>query len=331
MMNRLLISASLISYFLFLFTDLGIGRDIDRSSWKANEEIDRFYGEAASERGAASQIAALRKIESLVERSGDMSVSEAVLQLGRSIWKLSRYNIFQVKERFHVFDKVRESLISIPGHARYFADEIKREQKEVARYPTNTGPRGSYDSHRSSYFETLSLLPSPETISVLGDFLSDDIDTPVPLRSPDSDWGDNPRANSYAASYTIMNIGLRNPPTAKGTYDADPDAHLAKTRAWWEKVKSGELTFSFLGQKVEYRFKLDGTWETIALANPPNDAPEATKAKDSNEERSAKRPSQPPERQDHPRTSSWIWILGGLLLAGTIGYWAWRKSVTGPK
>jgi hypothetical protein len=128
-----------------------------------------------------------------------------------------------------------------------------------------------------------------------------------------------------------MMIGLRNPPVAAERHNEDPETRLADTRKWWDDIKSGNRAFSFLGQKVEYRFKPDGTWETIALANPPNDAPEATKARDSNEERAAKRLSQPPERQDHPQTTFWIWLLGGLLLAGTIGYWAWRKSVTGPK
>ena len=40
---------------------------------------------------------------------------------------------------------------------------------------------------------------------------------------------------------------------------------IADTRAWWEEIKSGKRAFSYKGQKVEYRFKPDGTWETIAL------------------------------------------------------------------
>ena len=96
----------------------------------------------------------------------------------------------------------------------------------------NTGPRVSYDFNRKVYFQTLRHLPSPETISVLGGFLSDDTDTPTVRISPDSDWGENPRANSYHSSWTIMNIGLRDPPVAEEDRNVGVDERLARTRAW---------------------------------------------------------------------------------------------------
>lgn len=39
-----------------------------------------------------------------------------------------------------------------------------------------------------------------------------------------------------------------------------------------EEVKSGQRPFSFKGQKVGYRFKPDGRWDTLPIANPPDDA-----------------------------------------------------------
>ena len=224
-----------------------------------------------------------------------------------------------------IYQEIQKELLSIPGHARYFAEEIKREQKEVAEYPTSTGPRISYDRNRSKYFATLSHLPSPETIAVLGEFLSDDIDTPRYRISPDSDWGENPKANSYGSAVTLTRIGLREPPGTRESYDADPVLHLAKTRAWWEEVKSGRRSFSFKGQAVEYRFKPDGTWDTLPIANPPDDRPQSVVG--TTLERPIKRPeSNRGESPDSPvGQTGWWAILGGFALV-VLGAWFWRKK-----
>jgi len=222
-----------------------------------------------------------------------------------------------------IYLNIQEELLSIPNHARYFADKIKHEQSSVSQYPMNTGPRVAYDFHRYQYFKTLRHLPSPETISVLGEFLSDDIDTPTVRISPDSDWGENPRANSYHSSWTVMNIGLRNPPVGEEDKKVNVDERLAKTRAWWEEIKSGNRTFSFIRQKVEYRFKPDGMWETIAMLNPPNDAakPAASAA------RLEKHP--PPQETKKgipPQRLTLVWLLGAAALLSAVGWLVWRKS-----
>jgi hypothetical protein len=172
-----------------------------------------------------------------------------------------------------VFEEIQSTMLSQPGHARYFADEIKREQKDVANYPTVAGPRVSYDRMRGMYFLTMRHLPSPETIAVLGEFLSDDKDQPGPLDPSKNYDYDLPPANSVYSAGAINNIGLRDPPMNTGANAAHPDDLLAATRAWWEEVKSGQRTFSFKGQAVEYRFRPDGTWETIPVANSSDDGP----------------------------------------------------------
>ncbi|MEO5913881.1 MAG: hypothetical protein ABIS50_06585 [Luteolibacter sp.] len=218
-----------------------------------------------------------------------------------------------------IYLKIQQELLAVPSHAFYFSNEIKREQKGVASYPTSTGPRVSYDFNRTKYFRTLSRLPSPETISVLGDFLSDDKDAPAHLETLGSDWGENPKANSYGSSVAIANIGLRNPPATTESYEKNPEEHLAKTRAWWEQIKSGRRTFSFVGQKVEYRFKADGTWETIAMANPPNDGPKPTAAAQT----APSLKSNKNINDSKSRVTFWAWILGGVtaLLSGLV----WRR------
>ncbi len=216
-----------------------------------------------------------------------------------------------------IYNDLQRELLSIPMHAQYFADKIIAEQKAVASYPTNVGPRGNYDFNRTLIFEILSCLPSPETVRVLGEFLADDIDTPVPLRSPDSDWGDNSRANSYGSAYTLMRSGLRNPPVAEDRRNDNPDEILADTRAWWEEVKSGKRSFSFVGQKSEYRFKPDGTWETIPISLPPGEV--VPKAPISVTPESV---LVSPKSQDR----SWLWITSlSVLLVAVVG-WLVRKK-----
>lgn len=238
----------------------------------------------------------------------------SIIDLGGHLRGIANYN--SIPQHHTYYSKIQSTLLSIPGHARYFADEIKREQKEVAQYPTSTGPRVSYDFKRALYFETLSHLPSPETIAVLGDFLSDDIDTPPRVIEPDSDWGENPPANSFGASYVISIIGLREPPVPTESYDQDSVVRLAKTRDWWDEIKTGNKTFSFKGQPVEYRFQPDGTWETILISNPPVDGPKPA---------ATPTPETRPEQREVPKAAPtdqkapwWQIGVGLLILLGSI-------------
>ena len=208
----------------------------------------------------------------------------------------------------NIFDEIQTTMLSIPGHARYFADEIKREQKEVSKYPTITRPRGTYDFNRGLYFITMRHLPSPETIAVLGDFLADDKDKPGPLDPSKNYDYDLPPANSVYSAGAINNIGLRNPPMKTGANAAHPDDLLAATRSWWEEVKTGRRTFSFKGQAVEYRFRPDGTWETIPIANPPDDGPKPVLAAPNSEIQTP--PSDTIDSVKPDNRSMWWWIAG---------------------
>jgi len=170
-----------------------------------------------------------------------------------------------------IYAKIQQTVLALPGHAQYFADKIEVEQKSVERFPTITGPRCTYDSNRNLYFEVLSHLPSPETIRVLGHFLCDDKDTPVPLMSPGSDWGgENPRANSFFAADTIMRMNLKSPPISAG---GGPDARLERVRVWWEEIQAGKRVLSFDGQDTGYRFTPDGSWQIVG--DIKNDGPDS--------------------------------------------------------
>jgi hypothetical protein len=249
----------------------------------------------------------------------------AFLALGlRNMGYRSKYHKFKSEDVDRVYQELQEFMLSTPGHARWFADEIKQKQTKIAPYPTSTGPRVLYDFQRALYFETLAHLPSPETISVLGEFLSDDVDTPEPLVSEHSDWGENPRANSFFSSKAISEIGLKDPPADSESFDINPEKHLALTRTWWREIQSGRKTFSFKGQKIEFRFKPNGTWETLTLDNMPRNEPGYGTT---TETRTERRPSLSPSEKTLPGSRPHrVWIV--LLVVGGIlsGVWGLRRS-----
>jgi hypothetical protein len=199
--------------------------------------------------------------KSELDKTQSMPKEQAIAELGNWVYKLNHQQ--QSTDTASVREEATALLLSIPGHAQYFADEIESERQTVQDLPPHVGDRISYDRHRYWYIEgTLEHLPSPETIQILGKLLYDERDTPPPP-SRGQDWTDIP-ANSLVASEAIANIGLRHAPVPKGHEGGTVEA-LAKHKAWYEKVKAGTLAFSFEGQNVEYRFKPDGTVETTPL------------------------------------------------------------------
>lgn len=232
---------------------------------------------------------------------------------------------------------IQQELLSIPGHAKYYADELERLRLD---------PKSNYERIRPTYLaETLRHLPSPETIQILGEFLSDMRDTPLDenpkyneaVRSGEIkpiDWAPTPQ-NAWLATFAFSNIGLQNPPFEPvANYNfiriAPSAESLPKFRAWWDEVKSGKRTFSFTGQTVEYRFKPDGTWETVAVATPPDDKPKLPDAappqrEDKPEkERVAKpRPTETgPVADASPGYALWKWATAVFFLLLVAGLWA---------
>ncbi len=237
-------------------------------------------------------------------------------RLGEYVRKLGRRIPTNPDPRWHeAFQQAQTALLAIPGHAQYFADLVEDERLKLKQ----DDYRGEYKWHRYWYIcETLQHLPSPETIQVLGRFLSDERDTPPPM-SQGQDWEDTP-ANSLVASRALASIGLRDSPAPIGNNRMSNDA-LAKYRVWYEEIRSGKRAFSFIGQKVEYRFKADGTWETIPMTNPPDDAPKPMRPTIVSPEKDPQAiPSSKGAKGDQPGGHAWPWIIGAVIaiLAGVV-------------
>jgi hypothetical protein len=162
-------------------------------------------------------------------------------------------------------------LLRIPGHAQYFADQLAEARKKTEKPWLDN----DYRRIRQQTREIMIHLPSPETVWVLGGMLESKEDlwtreqrVAILREQHKKGFGSSiiPSPIGFAGA-VLEKIGLRN-------YPELPSYKWNETLPpWWQQLKSGQRTFSFKGQAVEYRFRPDGTWETILIANPPDDGP----------------------------------------------------------
>jgi hypothetical protein len=247
-----------------------------------------------------------------------------------------------------IYKKLQSELLSIPGHAEYAREEIEKARLSLGALIYEVG----YERTRARQFETLSQLPSPESVKVLGDYLDDDRDlAEEPVWFPDGGVaGLDP--NSLLAVKTLNSIGLRDadfPPPDVGErpsledyavrdkawrdiwhYEYDKRRkELDPWRAWYVEVKSGQRTFSFKGQSVEYRFKPDGTWETIPIANPPDDAPEVPESSPADRRPVAQVTKEQPPGNADKTFSPYIFAALAALLALAAAWFGLRRTKAG--
>ena len=211
------------------------------------------------------------------------------------------------EEAAELQNRLQQEVITMPGHAAYFADKIKKEQASIQHLPRRPVP-GRLEYDRNRYYiiaEILVCLPSPETIKVLGEFLWDDKDAHE--WHPDDDWGQR-QSNSSLAVQALRGIGLKDRPLV-------PDIEL--WRAWYEEIKSGKRAFSFKGQNVEYRFNPDGSVSSSPIKLEEERPAPVPRAPEEAQQRQ-------PTAQDtiptpaHEQPARRLWIVVGLILTGLI-------------
>jgi hypothetical protein len=179
-------------------------------------------------------------------------------------------------------------MVSIPGHAEYYAKRIKAQQAELedALKGTSTDRTGIAKAkllEEQMYgFATLKAMPSPETVRVLGEFLYD----PWGLR-PNLQQGEYPdldeegiTSHSWRALVALAALPLAHKPVQPRPnrwvdYHQDIDAW----KLWYEQVRAGTRTFRFVGDPREYNLHgpvASGVEPTVARQHrPADDAPPA--------------------------------------------------------
>lgn len=174
-----------------------------------------------------------------IEEQKNLPPEQAIPNLGKSVRKYALHTHIEKGDRV-VYNRARDLLLSIPGHAEWFGREIKAmTDDEISR----TGLQ--FEGRREWYFETLSELPSPETVKVLGEQLFDERS---PLEGPlnEAEW----MPSSCFAVIALHKLGLEDPPVQ--TSFADYRNDVRTWQLWYEQVRSGARTFSFKGDKTIY-------------------------------------------------------------------------------
>ena len=230
--------------------------DIDRNKFKSDQEIDEYYGASLEDRGALSQRKALAGWRQKILECRTLPSEEAIPILASAVSKIPKYSIFQSAERIAVFDLARNDLMALPRHAEHLANQIRIERAKNAvenerRVKNGDKPLwGSYDNVRMRTMQTLEHIPSPEVVKVLGEFLQDNEETQKPIRVgyvPDS-YG--PGSNASLAAEALRKL-IENPPVPKDQSYQLPGA-IPAWQSWYEQIKSGNRTFRFEGDPVEY-------------------------------------------------------------------------------
>lgn len=160
-----------------------------------------------------------------------------------------------------LYSTIQSSLLAIPGHATYYGDRINKAQTERrAAMPAATEGElgsanysikdGNFRNEETNDLWTLRYLPSPETIKVLGTFLSDEWVSPIPVQD---DWLWPSLARHSVEVLAVMPIVKK--PTARIEDPANSGVIMPDLKAWqqwFEQIKAGKRTFSFEGDPTEY-------------------------------------------------------------------------------
>lgn len=192
--------------------------------------------------------------------------------LGRALHAFGSDQIPRDPARQESLEKAQSVLLATPGHAKYYQDKIESLHAEVladsklsqeermkmqdaGKSPTYPG---DYEDFRSSAFPVLGLLPSSESVAVLGHFLNDpeglDGNNMFGRRIAKSDFVPYP-ANAGAAVIALRKLGIERPPIPTSPYAGSDDYETAEVDAWkgwWNEVKDGKRTYRLIGSPIEY-------------------------------------------------------------------------------
>ena len=186
------------------------------------------------------------------DQVASVSKEVAIVKLGEGIRKTARRDIYSIEATSEVAKKLRDTLLAIPGHAEYYRDRINEARRKLDAEPPDSvsrGPlQGILDNEQMYGFQTLSQLPSAETVRVLGEFLSDD--RGILPGDGEQSWLERP--NSRCAANALSKLPLvARPVTSKESGSED----IPTWRLWYQQVKAGTRTIRFVGDPQEYNLR----------------------------------------------------------------------------
>lgn len=307
-------------YCLFLFFLVGRSIAINETDDPVKEERDALI----------ARIESLKKIDT-------MPLEQSISYLGEGLRKMGDSSIYHLRdETMPVYTATQQKLLSIPGHAKYFADQVAAARSKSKDIVTDRNYHEACERLR----DTLPHLPDPETVLVLGQMLESRADVPTleqklevsrkQFRGGYFEW----YCPSELGRDALVSLGIRDMPPPSDYFGQVPLYDVESLRGWWEEVKSGKRAFSFKGQSEEYRFMPDGTWETIAMVNPPDDGPKPKPSKPEAMRPEKSPPPSPPAPEptaplalaSSASPSIYVWIIGcGILVLAAVAVFLKRR------
>lgn len=250
----------------------------------------------------------LDQLRQLAKQAPILPSDEAIPRLAEGVEKTSHGRIYYVGEREEVHQELKKALIATPGHAKYYGDILlvkHANYKADIIGNTQHGRLMPYHDTAMRTFGLLKLLPSAETVEVLGEMLSEE-------------WQDHDEQEYYEPSLgASAMMCLSNLPIV-GKPPVDGKNALRGWQNWYAQIKEGRRTFRFEGDPHEYD-----------LRGPANEAlnPDIR--------RTTKRPSHQQaaiiSENDRQSSSSYVPAITAIALAILIGggYWVYRRKSVG--
>jgi hypothetical protein len=178
-------------------------------------------------------------------------------------------------EQREVFGRVKETILGLPDHARFFEEMVARGIQNEFKEASGKG-RSAKEPDLLRTFAVLKQLPSPQVVDLLGRLLEDDRDPWIVLPAGEVSAG-RPPPNSHLAARTLNQIGIEGVPVIEPLRDdRDHEAARDQWKLWYAQVKAGNRTFRFKGDPREYN--LDGPVPAVALATRPGKSDRAEEA-----------------------------------------------------
>lgn len=198
----------------------------------------------------------IRRLEEI--RSSDLlNPNEKLTKWSKALVQLETLGLYRkCPQKDQIVNELRVRIYSTSGYADHFAKQVTESYDIVKQGYAEGKSAGeiiqwyAYNQNSTKAFQVLALLPSAETVRVLGKMLEDDwkypeYDNPA-LRESYGEALDC-RAMSY-----LMQLPIANPPTANllGASERSENVHLWKQ--WYAEIESGRRTFRFIGDDTQY-------------------------------------------------------------------------------
>ncbi len=238
-----------ISGFIFLVLSLFS----DAKPWvPLVEQVEGFP--KPSDKENADFLSKIRKVDGDFEKIRQLPEQEQIIELSIIVGGRGGNDILQNGIHAYKFRTAREILMNFPNPSVTLTKwmESQRDLRIKQDIEDKQGIRRhekDADYRPSLVFSAIAQIPTPESVVILGRYLSDRRD-----EKDMEEFGSFSGGHFRYAAEAFNYMGLKNAPTRQESFSTDED-YILKWQQWFAEVEAGTRSFSFYGSDVEYRLK----------------------------------------------------------------------------